>query len=153
MSKVRKPKDIQQPTDRFRELQAKSEIKLVFYNSLCQGFPYKNFAWTTDLFNTLNFDDSSVQCSVLGRSLVTATGRVFRLRMEETASRYGGLLRIYWISSRAQPTMGGPPVWGGAWAYQLLTVTKCHNGPSSCTDSLDKRYNYGKWTSDFARGM
>ena len=26
--------------------------------------------------------------------------------------RYGGELRIYWISSRGQPTRGGPPAWG-----------------------------------------
>jgi hypothetical protein len=37
---------------------------------------------------------------------------VLRLRMEEKASRYGGQLRIYWISSRGQPTRGGPPAWG-----------------------------------------
>jgi hypothetical protein len=29
-----------------------------------------------------------------------------------TASRYGGLLRIHWISSRGQLTRGGPPAWG-----------------------------------------
>jgi hypothetical protein len=26
--------------------------------------------------------------------------------------QYGGSLRIYWISSRGQPTRGGPPAWG-----------------------------------------
>jgi len=26
--------------------------------------------------------------------------------------QYGGYLRIYWIRSRVQPTMGGLPVWG-----------------------------------------
>jgi hypothetical protein len=31
------------------------------------------------------------------------------LRMEEIAFRYGGWPRIYWISSRGQPTRGGPP--------------------------------------------
>jgi len=38
---------------------------------------------------------------------------VFRLRMEEKASRYGGQLRIYWTCSRGQPTSGGGPQdWG-----------------------------------------
>jgi hypothetical protein len=37
-------------------------------------------------------------------SPVTRLWRVLRLRMEETASRYGRQLRMYWISSRGQPT-------------------------------------------------
>jgi hypothetical protein len=32
--------------------------------------------------------------------------------MEETASKYGGWLRIYLISSSGQPTRDGPPAWG-----------------------------------------
>jgi hypothetical protein len=44
-------------------------------------------------------------------STVTTAWRVLVLRIEETASRYGGLLRIYRISSREQPTVGGPPAW------------------------------------------
>jgi hypothetical protein len=32
--------------------------------------------------------------------------------MEETTSRYRVQLQIYRISSRGQPTGGGPPVWG-----------------------------------------
>jgi hypothetical protein len=32
--------------------------------------------------------------------------------MEKTPSSHGGQLRIYRISSRGQPTMGGPPAWG-----------------------------------------
>jgi hypothetical protein len=48
----------------------------------------------------------------LGGSLVTTAGRVLRLRMEETPSRFGEKLRIYRISSRGQPTRGGPPAWG-----------------------------------------
>jgi hypothetical protein len=31
--------------------------------------------------------------------------RVLGLRIEETATSYGGYLRIYWISSRGQPTL------------------------------------------------
>jgi hypothetical protein len=33
------------------------------------------------------------------------------LRLEETASKCGGWLRIYRISSRRKPTRGGPPAW------------------------------------------
>jgi hypothetical protein len=49
---------------------------------------------------------------MLGGSLVTTAWRVFRLRMEETPSSYGGKLRMYWIYSRGQPSRGGPPAWG-----------------------------------------
>jgi len=37
---------------------------------------------------------------------------ILGLWMEETASRYGGNLRIHWICSCKQPTKGGPPVLG-----------------------------------------
>jgi hypothetical protein len=50
-------------------------------------------------------------CPMLSGSTVTTAWRVLGLRIE-TASRYGGLLRIYWISSSGQPTVGGPPAWG-----------------------------------------
>jgi hypothetical protein len=50
--------------------------------------------------------------SILGESLVTTAWRVLRLRMEETPSRCGGYLRIYWITSREQPTRGYPPAGG-----------------------------------------
>jgi hypothetical protein len=53
--------------------------------------------------------------SMLGGSLVTTTWHILRLRIEETPSRFGGRLRIYWISSRGQPTRAGPPAWGWAW--------------------------------------
>jgi hypothetical protein len=46
---------------------------------------------------------------MLGGSLVTTAWRVLRLRMEETPSSFGGKLQI---SSRGQPTRGGPPAWG-----------------------------------------
>jgi hypothetical protein len=49
---------------------------------------------------------------MLSGSPVTTAWRVLRLRMEEKACRYGGWLRIYWISSRGQPTGGGPPAFG-----------------------------------------
>jgi hypothetical protein len=57
----------------------------------------------------------------------------FRLRVEEMASGYGGY-----------PTRGGPPAWRLGVGLQLLTlenklVTKCHKGPRTLTDSLDKR--------------
>ena len=37
-----------------------------------------------------------------------------------TASRYGGHQRIYWISSRGQPTRGGPPAW---WLGEVPRAT------------------------------
>jgi hypothetical protein len=49
---------------------------------------------------------------LLGGLFVTTAWRVLRLRMEETASKYGGYLRIYLISSLGQSTRGGPPAWG-----------------------------------------
>jgi len=42
---------------------------------------------------------------------VTTAWRVFRLRMEETASRYGGWLRLHWLRSQEQPGGGGRPDW------------------------------------------
>jgi len=48
---------------------------------------------------------------------VTTACCILGLRMEETASRYGGQLRIYWISSRGKPTVGGYIAWAvGRWA-------------------------------------
>jgi hypothetical protein len=46
---------------------------------------------------------------MLGGSLFTMAWCVLRLRMEEMATIYGGYLGMYWISSRGQPTGGGPP--------------------------------------------
>jgi len=42
----------------------------------------------------------------------TIPWQVLRLQVDEMASRYGGLLQIYWISSHRQPTRGGPPALG-----------------------------------------
>jgi hypothetical protein len=63
----------------------------------------------------LNLDHSNYTWRVqvmLGGSLFTTAWRALRLQMEETPSRYGGQLRMYWIRSREQPTRGGPPAWG-----------------------------------------
>jgi hypothetical protein len=43
---------------------------------------------------------------------VTEALRVLGLRMEETASKYGGKLRIYLISSILHLTTVDPPAWG-----------------------------------------
>jgi hypothetical protein len=40
---------------------------------------------------------------------VTTAWRVLRLGMEGTASRFGGWLRVHWISSHEPSRMGGPP--------------------------------------------
>jgi len=66
--------------------------------------------------------------------LVTVSWQVLGLRMEETASRYGGYLWMYWVSSHAQPTRCGPPAWGlgeGLTTPHCKSqfVTKCCNGP------------------------
>jgi hypothetical protein len=58
--------------------------------------------------------------------------RVLRLWMEGTASRCGGYLRIYWISSRGQPTRGGPQAWGLGLTTphrKNYLVTKIHKKP------------------------
>jgi hypothetical protein len=44
--------------------------------------------------------------------LVTTACRVLMLQREKTASRCGGVLQIYWIRCRGQPTMCGPPARG-----------------------------------------
>jgi hypothetical protein len=43
---------------------------------------------------------------------VNTTWRVLKLRKKEKTSVYGERLRIHFISSGEQPTMGGPPAWG-----------------------------------------
>jgi hypothetical protein len=73
---------------------------------------------------------------MLSASLITTAWRVLRLRMEETASRYGGCLRIYRTSSREQPTRGDPPA---LQRRKNKLVTKCHEEPRPWTVSLDKR--------------
>jgi hypothetical protein len=47
--------------------------------------------------------------TMLGGSLVTTAWHILRLWMEDMPSSFGGQLRIYWTSSRGQPTRGGPP--------------------------------------------
>jgi hypothetical protein len=89
-----------------------------------------------------NYRDSTVYI-ILAR-------RVLRLRMEETPSSYGGKLRIYWISSRGQPTRGGPPAWG--LCVGLATphrknklVTKTFTKPRTWRGPMWTRW----WTSGF----
>jgi hypothetical protein len=48
-----------------------------------------------------------------------------------TTSRYGGQLRIYWISCRGQPTKRGPPAWGlgeGLTTAHRKNLTMLRNG-------------------------
>jgi hypothetical protein len=94
------------------------------------------------------------KCTVLSEFLVTTTWRVHRLRMEETASRNEGQLRIYYVSSRVQPTRGDPSDGGLSWDYQLLAVkiklvTKCHKGPWTSADNLDKQSKLRKMDMRF----
>jgi hypothetical protein len=58
--------------------------------------------------------------SMLSGLLVPTAWRVLRLRMEETASRYGWQLRIYCMNCHRQPTTGGPAV--GAFGLGLTTL-------------------------------
>jgi hypothetical protein len=82
--------------------------------------------------------------TTLSASIVTTAWRILRLRVKATASRYGGWLRIYWISSRGQSTKGGPPA--SMFDVRLKTpsvksnfVTKCYERLRAWTDYLDKR--------------
>jgi hypothetical protein len=52
---------------------------------------------------------------MLGGSFVTTAWRVLRLRMEETAYRYGGYLRIYWSVSRPGRFAPGERAPGTHW--------------------------------------
>jgi hypothetical protein len=67
---------------------------------------------------------SKIHFNIVRWSLATTAWRALRLRMEETPSRYGGWLRIYWISTRGQPTRGGPPACGLGVG---LTTPHCKN--------------------------
>jgi len=49
---------------------------------------------------------------MLGGYLVTTAWRVLTFWKEGYASINGGHMRMYCMSSRGQPTRGGPPAWG-----------------------------------------
>jgi hypothetical protein len=75
---------------------------------------------------------------MLDGSLVTTAWLILRLQMEQTPSSYGGQLRIYWISSRGQPTGGGPPDWGVGLGTNDSSLWKaCYEHSKEA--SLDKR--------------
>jgi hypothetical protein len=72
------------------------------------------------------------------RNPVTTSWCVIGLQMEETASRYEGLLRIYGISSCEQPIRGASPAQSWARGSLLLTakkklVIKYYTGPRNWT--------------------
>ena len=69
--------------------------------------------------------------------------------------QYGGQLRIYWTSSRGQPTMGGPPAWG---LGEVLTTShrkshyvtiSSHKKPQTWTDTLVR---HKQWKRDMRFG-
>ena len=66
----------------------------------------------------INFSNYYYKISYINRNLSTVlwvhvcmARRVLRFRIGETTSRYGGYLRICWVSNREQPTRGVPPAW------------------------------------------
>jgi hypothetical protein len=65
---------------------------------------------------------------------------VLGLQVEETTSRYGGRLRIYWISSCGQPTIGGPRVWEFDVGLRAATV---ENNLRNITQGLGRRKGQG----------
>jgi hypothetical protein len=95
---------------------------------------------------------------VLSGSTVTTACHVLGLRIEETASRYGGYLRICWISCRGLPTVGGPPAWGLGGGLTtlprktqyLLRITTHSLGTGRITW---RNLSTGKWTWDLVHGM
>jgi len=59
-------------------------------------FQHKN---SRKLHDIRKFLRVSGNCFMLCGSLISMVWSVLRLQMEETASRYGGQLRMHWISS------------------------------------------------------
>ena len=60
--------------------------------------------------------------------------------------RYGGWLRINWISRRGQPTRGGPSAWGVRWGANNSSPwkTKCYEILTGETLPLGKKQSGGK---------
>ena len=83
-----------------------SSSMFLFRTKLCLGIIYGNYGHTIHGF------------------LSPRHGASPGLRMGEQASRYECQLRIYWISSRRQPTRSGPPSWGFG---VRLTTSHCKN--------------------------
>jgi hypothetical protein len=54
--------------------------------------------------------------------------------------QYGGQLRIYWISSRGQPTRGGLPAWG--LGEELTTP---HRKNETCYEIFEQKASYRHW--------
>jgi hypothetical protein len=86
---------------------------------------------------------------------VIAAWRVLELRMGETASRYGGSVQIYWISSLRQPARGSPPAWDldeGLTTPRRINqlVMKCYAGRRTLTRFLEN--GYGIWNVDVMAG-
>jgi len=56
-----------------------------------------------------NFNKNYVGQNLDPAHIMYIAWRVLGWRMEGSASRYGGQLRIYWICSCRHPTRSGPP--------------------------------------------
>jgi hypothetical protein len=115
-------------------------------------------SWPESARHQGHIDRRDHMLSMLSGSTVTMAWRVLGLWIKKTASRYGGYMRIYWISSRGQPTVGGPPAWGLGGglttlprkSQYLLRITKHSLGTGRITWH---NLSTGKWTWDLVHGM
>jgi hypothetical protein len=99
----------------------KATIILVMYVRLSARqhrktrFPLYGFSWNL-IFQCVYFENLSRKfCGSLSPRHGASSGCGWRNDL-----RYGGRLRVYWISNRGQPTRGGPPYWG---LGEVLTTT------------------------------
>jgi hypothetical protein len=77
-------------------------------------YRFKNNRWSIII--------SASTWPMLSGSPVTMAWHVLRLQMEETASRNGGYLRIYWIRGCGQPTGDGSTALGLGWGLTTPTI-------------------------------
>jgi hypothetical protein len=107
--------------------------------------PYMYSSSSTFMLHALPTSSSSF---MLGGFLVTTTLRVLRFRMEEMPFRYGGKLRIYWISSRGEPTRGCSPALG--LGVRLTTPhRKKNNSVTKMNKARAVTISPSKWTFFF----
>jgi len=124
-------------------------------SSLAADWPVVNMINFIKTVNIINVVQTTVDRMWSG-SLVAAVCRIFRLRLEKTASRYGAYLRIDWIGSRRQQIRGGPPARSLGEGLTLQRKSQLVNevlqGPRTWTDFLERRRHwktcmrFGTWS-------